>query len=142
MTMFGSFLGRQKQHASPEIVSGRTLEEVIRSCPRCGLALIDHEYRLAAANPLSADEMDRFRELLAAIRSQEWQKVLTFQRWIGSQPNAEVYTIRCPDQQLSLAMISAPFELDEPYALMHKELIEESATFSLCLPNTDSWHRF
>lgn len=140
MTKFGSFLRRQKASAS-EAVSGRTLHELVRTCPRCGLSLTGHEYRLAAATPLSADEMDRFRELLSAIRNHDWQKVLTFQRWLGSQPNAEVYGVRCPDHQLSLAMISAPFELDEPYKLMHTELIDETATFNTGLPDTDIWHR-
>ena len=141
MTKFESFLRRQKADTS-EAASGRTISDVIQTCPRCGLSLIGHEYRLAAATPLGAGEMDRFRELLSAIQIRDWQKVSTFQGWLGSQPNAEVYGVRCPDHQLSLAMILAPFELDEPYTLMHTELIDEAATFVTGLPDTYTWHRF
>jgi hypothetical protein len=138
---FGSFFGRQQKSTSSESASARVLMEVVRFCPRCGLPLAGHEYRLAAATPLGSQELERFEELLSAIRRHDWQRVLTYQRWIGSQPNAEVFCIKCPDQQLSLAMILAPFELDEPYALMHKELIEEPSVFGADLPDADTWHR-
>lgn len=141
MSKFGSFLRRHKEMA-PEDASARTLSDAIRMCPRCGSSLIGHEYRLAAATPLGEDEVHRFQELLSAIRSHDWHKVSAFQHWLGSQPNAEVYGVRCPDHQLSLAMISAPFELDEPHTLMHTEVIEEAATFIAGLPDTDTWHRF
>ena len=139
--MIGSLFGRQRRRVSPETVSARILTEALRSCPRCGLPLTGHEYRLAAATPLSAEEMGRFKELLSAIRNQDWPRVLTFQCWIGSQPNAEVYGVRCPDHQLSFAVVSAPFELDEPYMLMYTGLIDEAATFIGGLPDTDTWHR-
>ena len=138
--MFGSFLRRSKEAASPEDVSGRVLKDTIQSCPRCGLSLSGHEYRLAAATPLGAGEMERFLDLLSAIRNHNWPKVLAFQSWIGKQPNAEVYGVKCPDGQLSLAVISAPFELEEPYTLMHKELIDDATTFKAGLPHTDTWH--
>ena len=142
MSIFRSFLRRQNPDVSTDATAARMLKEVVQSCPRCGLELVGHEYRLAAATPLSADEIERFRDLLSAVRSHDWRKVLTFQRWTGSQPNAEVYCVKCPDQKLSLAMISAPFDLNEPYTLMHKELVEEDAIFSAVLPDTDTWHRF
>lgn len=141
MTEFGSFFRGQKAVARGAD-SGRTLGDAIRTCPRCGLPLTGHEYRLAAATPLGSNEMDRFRELLSAIRVHDWPKAATFQHWLGSQPNAEVYGVRCPDHRLSLAMILAPFELDEPYTLMHTELIDETATFIANLPDTDTWHGF
>ncbi len=141
MTKFGSFFRRRKADTL-DAVSGRTVGDVIQRCPRCGLSLIGHEYRLVAATPLGAGEKGRFRSLLSAIQIHDWQKVSTFQGWLGRQPNAEVYGIRCPDHQMSLAIISAPFELEEPYTLMHTELIDEAAIFVAGLPDTDTWHRF
>ena len=138
--MFGSFLRRSKKAASPEDVSGRVLQDILQSCPRCGRSLRGHEYRLAAATPLGVDGMERFLDLLSAIRNHNWPLVLAFQSWIGKQPNAEVYSVKCPDEQLSLAVISAPFELEEPYSLMHKELIDDAAAFTGGLPDTDTWH--
>ena len=111
--MFGSFLRRSRSDTLTKEASARVLNEVVRSCPHCRLALIGHQYRLVAATVLSADHVDCFRELLSAIRNHDWRKVMTFQSWEGYQPNAEVYGLRCPDGALSLVVISAPFALEK-----------------------------
>lgn len=137
--MLRSILGRSKKQASAEEASARVLNEVIRSCPRCSQALNGHQYRLVAATTLKQEALDGFRELLSAIRNHDWQKVTSFQNWEGTQPNAEVYALKCSDGFGSVVVISAPFALDEPYTLMHQEKVEDVAAFQM-LPGSDTWH--
>ena len=140
--MFGSFLRLSKSDTLTKEASARVLNEVVRSCPHCRLALIGHDYRLVAATILNADHADSFRELLSAIRNHDWRKGMTFQSWEGNQPNAEVYELRCPDGALSLVVISAPFALDESHTLMHQEKADDGAVFEASLPESESWHAF
>lgn len=137
--MVRSVLGRSKKQASAEEASARVLNEVISSCPRCGKPLNGHQYRLIAATTLGPERLDTFRELLSAIRKQEWQKVATFQNWEGNQANAEVYGLKCSDGAASVVVISAPFALEEPYTLMHQERVDDSAAVNM-LPGSDTWH--
>jgi hypothetical protein len=137
--MLRSILGRSKRAASAEEASARVLNEVIRSCPRCGQPLNGHQYRLVAATTLKSDGLDRFRDLLSALRDHDWQKVKTFQSWEGDQANAEVYELKCPDGASTLVVISAPFALEEPYTLMHQERLDDVAAFEM-LPASDRWH--
>ena len=130
---------RSKRDTSAEDDSARVLNELVRSCPCCGLPLNGHEYRLIAATTLKADRLDTFRELLSAIRNHDWQKVMTFQSWEGNQANAEVYGLKCPDGALSVAVVSAPFALEEPYRLMHQETVDDGAALGM-LPDSDTWH--
>lgn len=139
--MLRSLLGLSKKQVTSEAASASVLKEVVPSCPSCGNALRDHQYRLIAATPLKPDRMDSFRELLAAIRGQEWQRVVTFQTWEGNQANAEVYGLQCANRALSVVVISAPFALEEPYMLMHQEKVDDPATFEPYLPDTDAWHQ-
>jgi hypothetical protein len=94
---------------------------------------------LVATATLTTDTLPTFHELLSAIRVHDWQKVLTFQSWEGNRANAEVYALRCADNALSVAVISAPFALEEPYTLMHQEAVDDVAAFRV-LPATDTWH--
>jgi hypothetical protein len=137
--MLRSILGRSKKKASAEEASARVLNEVIRSCPRCGQLLDGHQYRLVATTMLNPDGLESFRALLSAIRNHDWQKVTTFQNWEGSQANAEVYGLKCSDGTLSAVVISAPFVLEEPYTLMHQERVDDVAAFEV-LPGRDTWH--
>jgi hypothetical protein len=136
--MLRSILGRSKK-VSAEEASARVLNEVIRSCPRCGQPLSGHQYRLVAATTLKPDGLERFRELLSAIRNHDWQKVTTFQSWEGNQANAEVYGLKCSDGAASVVVISAPFALEDPYTLMHQERVDDVAAFDV-LPGGDPWH--
>jgi len=138
--MLRSLLGLSKKRVSAEAASANVLKEVVPSCPCCGRSLNGHQYRLIAATPLKPDHLEGFWELLSAIRSQEWHRVATFQTWEGSQTNAEVYGLQCPEKMLSVVVISAPFTLEEPCTLMHQERVENPATFEPSLPNSDSWH--
>jgi hypothetical protein len=141
--MFGSFLGRSKRGNVAKEASSRVLSHVVQLCPRCRLPLHGHEYRLIAATILTPDHLDRFRELLSAIRNHQWGKVLTFQDWEGDQRNAEVYGIKCPGGRLSLVIISAPFALEEPHTLMHQQTVDDNAaTLVTGLPECDTWHTF
>ena len=137
--MLRSILKRSKRNMSVEDASGRVLIEVVPSCPRCGLPLNGHEYRLIASTVLKPDALSSFRDLLSAIRSNDWQKVVTFQRWEGNQANAEVYGLKCPGGALSAVVISAPFALEEPYTLMHQQAVDDGAAFGV-LPDSDTWH--
>lgn len=109
--------------------SSLALADVAQPCSHCLLALGAHESRLIGAAVLKQDRLDRFNELMSAIRNHEWTRIRTFQTWEGSQPNAEVYAINCPDdRKLSLVVISAPFSLDEPYILMHQEAVDDRSS--------------
>jgi hypothetical protein len=138
--MARSFLGWSKKQVSAEESSARVLNEVIACCPRCSKPLNGHKYRLIAATTLGPEGLDNFRELMAAIRKHEWQKVTMFQSWEGNQANAEVYDLKCPDGRTSVVVISTPFVLDEPYTLMHQEKVEASAPLET-LPGSDTWHQ-
>lgn len=138
--MARSFLGWPKKRVSAEQASARVLNEVVPSCPRCGKPLSGHQYRLIAATTLGPEGLDRFRELITAIRNHEWQRVAAFQSWEGNQANAEVYGLKCHDGGASAVVISAPFALEEPYTLMHQERIDESAALET-LPGSDTWHQ-
>jgi hypothetical protein len=137
--MLRSILGLSKKKASAEEASARVLNELIRSCPSCAHPLNGHQYRLVAATTLNPDGLESFRELLSAIRSHDWQKVMAFQNWEGSQANAEVYGLKCSDGALSVIVISAPFALEEPYTLMHQERVDNVEAFEM-LPGGDTWH--
>ena len=138
--MLRLLLGLSKKQTASESASANVLKQVVPSCPSCGNALHDHQYRLIASTPLKPDRLDSFGELLEAIRGQEWQKVVTFQAWEGNQANAEVYGLQCANRALSVVVISAPFALEEPYMLMHQEKVDDPAAFEPCLPDTDAWH--
>jgi len=138
--MLRSILRRWKSATSTEDASARVLNEIVKSCPQCGQPLHGHEYRLIAAATLKPDQLERFRELLSAIRNHDWQKVVTYQSWEGNQPNAEVYGMKCPGEALSVIVVSAPFALEEPYMLMHQERVENPVMLDPYLPNSDSWH--
>jgi hypothetical protein len=141
--MFGSFWGHSKRGKVAKDASSRVLSDVVQLCPRCRLPLRGHEYRLIAATILDPDHLNRFRELLSAIRNHQWPKVLSYQNWEGDKPNAEVYGIKCPGGGLSLVIISAPFALEEPYTLMHQQTVDDNAwTLVTRLPECDTWHPF
>jgi hypothetical protein len=141
--MSGSFMRRSKRGNLSEDASSQVLIAAVRLCPRCRLPLLGHEYRLVAATVLRHDHLDRFRELLSSIKDHQWLRMLSFQDWEGNQPNAEVYGIKCPNGSLSLVLISAPFALEEPYVLMHQELVDEDMeTLEKGIPASDTWHSF
>lgn len=137
--MLRSFLGLSKKRVTAESASVEMLREIVPSCPSCGKPLDDHQYRLIATTPMQPG-LERFRELLAAVRDQAWQNVAGFQTWEGNLVNAEVYGLQCPDKSLSVAIISAPFALEEPYTLMHQQRVDDPATFEQYLPGSDAWH--
>jgi hypothetical protein len=58
---------------------------------------------------------------------------------VGNQANAEVYGLKCPNGDLCLIVISAPFALEEPYTLLHQELVDDIALLGT-LPDYDTWH--
>lgn len=138
--MLRSFLGLSNKQVAAESASAKVLKEILPGCPTCGRPLVDHQYRLVATTPMQPDRLERFRELLAAVCSQEWQNVARLQTWVGDQVNAEVYGLRCPGQGLSVAIISAPFALGEPYTLLHLQIVDDPARFELYLPNNNVWH--
>lgn len=134
--MLSKSFRRSEPATAGKDASARIIKELVTCCPRCGGELSAHHYRLIAACVLRPDHLDRFKELLTAIQQNQWDKVLDFQEWEGSQANAEVFLIRCLDSALSAVVISAPFALEEPYSLMHQTTINDAPAL---LTGLDEW---
>jgi hypothetical protein len=102
------------------------LRQTIKRCDRCNQGLSGHQFQMIASVPLEKEKLPLFEELLAAVKRHDWRAITSFQDWKGDQPNAEVYGLKCADGGLSMVIISAPFSLEEPYMLMHQELVDAS----------------
>ena len=119
--------------------SAVALNDLLARCPNCGHSLQGHGYRLIAASILTPDHLEDSRKLLEAIRNHDWRMVVTFQSWEGRHANAEVYGLKCPHGGVSVVVISAPFALEEPYTLMHHEIVDDTVAFGALLEG-DPWH--
>jgi hypothetical protein len=144
--MSKSFWQRVKGGSSPREPEGDTTAELLRklivACPLCRGSLQGHHYRLIASTILGEGHEGRFQELLNAIRHHSWSTLFQFQDWKGDRPNAEVFAIRCPNGGLSVSVASAPYLLEEPYMLMHQELVESGSDFPVAEAMPDEWPLF
>jgi hypothetical protein len=136
--MFGFLRRRLDPTISERLARTKVLSDVLRHCPRCSAPIVGHEYRLVASVPLVTDQPKVSAELLSAIRDERWQDLVAFQEWQGDRTNAEVFAIRCPDGGLSVAVIAAPFALEEPYVLILGKAVASPGVLSGLLPS-EGW---
>jgi hypothetical protein len=132
-----------RRYSIPDNATSCILANTGGVCPRCQMSFSNHQYRLIAATVLKSGKLGSLSELMEAIRTQHWQKVFGFQDWEGTQANAEVFALRCPNDGLSLAVVRSPFSLNEPYILLHRQTVDENAEMLLReLPNYGTWRSF
>jgi hypothetical protein len=115
----------QKRSVSADEATAEVLRGLIPTCPACNRAVQKHRYKLAATLSVESSDQPDVGLLLAHVRRHEWQSVRQFRTWNGVTPNIEVFIFDCTaDEGAFAAMILSPFSLDEPYILMHFEILE------------------
>src|SRR3979411_958206 len=78
----------------------------IERCPHCGLELPGHLYSLLASDVVDRKEGEhRLIEFFESLKSHDWRKLLSFQRWEGLSDNVELYGILCGSDSVALVVI-------------------------------------
>ena len=91
--------------------SANLLREVLPVCSVCGLTTSGHLFKHLAYTPIEKDNPERALTLLAAVKRQNGDEILSFQEFNGLLPVIEVFALKCLDDRCSLAAFLFPFEL-------------------------------
>ena len=104
----------------------------IDRCPHCGRGLTGHSYSLLASDVIDRNEgSHRLIEFFDSLKSHDWGKLLTFQRWEGLADNVVLYGIRCGSDSLVLVAVRSPFELYDNDEILTIEALGEDDTKDL-----------
>jgi hypothetical protein len=99
--------------------------EVLPVCEVCGLSIRGHSFKHVASTPITKDNPDRPKELLNAVRKADLESLGRFQEWEGKLTSVDVVGLQCADGRCSLAVFWCPAQLDEPYAVMLQQAIQD-----------------
>ena len=75
--------------------------------------------------PIEKDNPERALTLLAAVKRQNWDEILSFQEFNGRLPMIEVFALKCLDDRCSLAAFLFPFELSATDEFLHQQLVPD-----------------
>jgi hypothetical protein len=103
----------------------RLLSEVMPVCGVCKSAAEGHLFKSMASTPIREGQPDRPQALLHAIKQHDWTTMLSFNEWEGTLASVDAIGLKCPSGRCSVVALLSPYELSEPYVLLHQEVVSD-----------------
>ena len=114
---------QEKQAKDLNKGTANVLDELLGACAHCQSRFSDHEFALLATWVVDRDKDENILNFLKVLKDHQWQKVHEFQCWLGTADDVEAYVVRCPGQNLVIAVIKTHFELFQPTYLVYSEAL-------------------
>lgn len=100
------------------------LRNVMQQCPICENGFSNHAYSSFASTILGEAEKPNVIEFFKALKEHRWQDVKKFKEWEATRDNAEVYLVRCLNNQIALLVVRSPEEFYESDSLIAYEALD------------------
>src|SRR4051794_35537265 len=103
------------------IAVSRMLQDVVKACSQCHSSLHSHKYALLATVPVRNEQKQELVKFFDAVKNHKWTELRSYQEWLGSSDNAELYALRCREHEMSIAVIKTAFEVFQSATLLYIE---------------------
>ena len=110
-------------NGDPNRARARLLAKLLNTCGHCHSGVQGHEFALIATWIVTKEIDNALVKFFEATKEHQWPKLREFQSWRGRSDNLEAYAIRCPGQNLSVAIIKTHFELLQGARLLYSEAL-------------------